>query len=69
MRFKAVSPDGRVIIGEINENHVKITRKLNGDSPWESIETEDKLGIETQGVEQAMEKWWNEGWEVTVEDC
>jgi len=68
MKYKAVSPDGRVVVAEINENHVKITRKLNDDSPWESIEMEDMLGIETQGVEQAIEKWWNEGWEVTVED-
>ena len=68
MRFRAVSPDGRVITGEIGSGKVSITRQLRaGDAP-ETIEAEDQSGAEAFGIEMALQKWWAEGWEISVED-
>ena len=68
MKYTAISPDGRVVIAEITECCVKISRRANWDSPEECIECEDKSGIEEFGVEMALEKWWKEGWTITAEE-
>ena len=68
LRFRAVNPDGRVVSGEVDGGIIRISRQLHPEDISETIECKDESGIEAYGIEIALQKWWVEGWEVTVED-
>ena len=68
MRYTAVHPDGRVVIAEVCEDQVRVTRQLGADCTPECVEVEDKFGLEARGIESAIEKWYGEGWRVSAEE-
>ena len=68
MRYTAISPEGRVIILEITDEGVRVSRRESWDSDEEYIETRDESGLEASGIERAIEKWWYEGWTITAEE-
>ena len=69
MRYTAISPEGRVIILEITDEGLKVSRRESWDSIEECIEARDESGIEALGIEMAIEKWWREGWTITAEEA
>ena len=68
MKYTAISPEGRVIILEITEDGVRVSRRDSWDSHEEYIEAQDESGLEALGIEMAIENWWYQGWAITAEE-
>ena len=68
MRYTAISPEGRIIILEITDDGIRVSRRDSWDSIEEYIEARDESGLEALGIEMAIEKWWYEGWTITAEE-
>lgn len=68
MRYTAIHPDGRTVIAEVCNGQVRVTRQLGVDCAPECVEVEDRFGLEAQGIEVAIEKWYADGWQVSAEE-
>jgi len=68
LRYTAIHPDGRLVVAEVLEGQVRVTRRLGSDSAPERVEVDDRLGLEARGIEAAVEQWYRKGWRVTAEE-
>ena len=68
LRYTAIHPDGRLVVAEVVDGQVRVTRRLGSGCAPECVEIDDRLGLEARGIEAAVEQWYREGWRVTAEE-